>query len=68
MRVNKIKRECGTAFQSGSEFALGAVRKYCITVIIAVEMLLNSANLQQKLEGKISIHFTLLVSILHGPI
>lgn len=68
MRINKIKRECDTAFQSGSEFALGAVRKYCITVIIAMERLLNSANLQQKFERKIGIHFALLVNIQHGPV
>lgn len=66
MRISKIKREWDTAFQSGSEFALGAVKKCCITVIIAVERLLNSGNLQQKLEGRISIHCALLVNVQHG--
>lgn len=66
MSLNKIKRECDTAFQSGSEFALGEVRKYCITVI-AVERLLNSANLQQKSENKTSIQCSLLVNIQRGP-
>lgn len=43
-----------------------AVRRYLITVIITVVMLLNSANLQQKLAGTISIHYALLVSFQHG--